>query len=143
MLVVPPAGATDDLAPALRRLRSALPGARLVLLAGSPAERLPPFAADVDEVLTDPARAGTGPALASIERLAAARLDAAIVFTAAGESPFEAAYLAYLAGIPLRAGISAEFGGGVLSPWVRPPPRDTPGAGRHLFLLGELGLGPA
>lgn len=120
LLLVPPAGRTGDLAPALRRLRQTLPDATLVPLTDLP---------------VDPSGA-----LPLVDRLAAARLDAALVFTAEGDSAFEAAYLAYLAGIPVRAGLSAEFGGGVLAPWIRPPPSGTPPARRHLHLLGELGL---
>lgn len=141
MLVVPPARGAGDLAPALRRLRGSLPGATVVLLAGAP-DGAPADPTLADEVLPARALARLDPAglPALVDRLAAARVDAALVLTAEGESAFEMAYLAYLAGIPLRAGLAAEFGGGVLSPWVRPPAHGTPAVRRHLFLLGELGL---
>lgn len=61
--------------------------------------------------------------------------DAAIIFTAAHQSPYRAAYLCYLAGIPLRIAQSHEFGGGVLSHCF-PPPADHP----HWALLQSIGL---
>lgn len=41
--------------------------------------------------------------------------DAAILLTGAGEAPWGPAYLLYLAGVPVRIGRSAEFGGSLLS----------------------------
>lgn len=121
VLVAPPPDDARDFTPVRQRLRHALPHATLIPLADPPA--------------CDPADL-----LAYVDRLAAARLDAALIFTADGDSPFELAYLAYLAGIPVRAGQSAEFGGGVLAPWIRPPPHGTPPVRRHLALLDALGL---
>jgi len=63
--------------------------------------------------------------------------QAAIVFTRPGESPWLLAYTCYLAGVPLRAGQSVEFGGAVLSHPIRPP---DDGADRHLALVEALGL---
>ncbi len=141
VLVVPPVSGPTELGPALRRLRATLPDATLVLLAEH-ADGDDGDATLVDEVVSIGGPMGFNlddlPAL--IERLAAARLDAALVFTAEGETAFEAAYVAYLAGVPLRAGLGAEFGGGVLSSWVRPPPDGCVAAERHLFLLSQLGL---
>ncbi len=141
VLVVPPASGPAELGPALRRLRATLPDATLVLLADH-ADGTDGEAPLVDEVVPIGGPMGFDlddlPAL--IERLAAARLDAALVFTAEGETAFEAAYVAYLAGVPLRAGLGAEFGGGVLSSSVRPPPDGCGAAERHLFLLDQLGL---
>jgi hypothetical protein len=98
---------------------------------------------DVDEVVPDRALARFDLADLSglIAELAAARLAAALVITDERESAFEAAYLAYLAGVRVRAGFAGEFGGGVLAPAVAPPPAGTVGAARHLFLLDALGLG--
>lgn len=129
VLLVPPARGPADLGPALHRLRAALPDATLVLLSSAPCPL-------VDAQLQ--ADDWTQPAV--IERLAAADLDAAIVFTDEHESALEPAYLGYLAGVPLRAGLAAEFGGGVLTLAPRPPPYPLAPARRHLFLLRELGL---
>lgn len=65
--------------------------------------------------------------------------EAAMIFTAPGRSPYAIAYLCYLAGIPIRVGQSIEFGGGVLSHWVKPPLRAV-GAEYHLHLLRSVGL---
>ncbi|MBE9159300.1 hypothetical protein IQ265_21055 [Nodosilinea sp. LEGE 06152] len=43
------------------------------------------------------------------------QFDAAVIFTAPGQSPYTLGYLCYLAGIPIRIGQSCEFGGQVLS----------------------------
>jgi hypothetical protein len=143
LLVVPPAAGCDELGPALIRLRVALPQALVVLLADARAAGR--VAAFVDEVI--PAGAWTRfdarRLAALVERLAGARLDAALVFTAVGETAFEVAYLAYLAGIPVRAGFAVEFGGAVLSPAVPPPPAGVIGPGRHLSLLDALDLSAA
>lgn len=50
---------------------------------------------------------------AMVERLRG--YDAAVVLGAPGEAPWGAAYLLYLAGVPVRVGRSAEFGGSLLS----------------------------
>jgi len=50
-----------------------------------------------------------------VEKLRQLDFDAAIILTNNDESPYPFAYLAYLAGIPIRIGRSREFGGGVLS----------------------------
>jgi hypothetical protein len=65
--------------------------------------------------------------------------DAAVVFTSPGQSPHSAAYLCYLAGIPVRIGRSLEFGGGVLTHWVKTLPEKDP-VDRHLSLLRLIGL---
>jgi hypothetical protein len=71
--------------------------------------------------------------------------EAAILFTAAHQSPYPIAYLCYLAGIPIRIGQSLEFGGGVLSHWVQPPEVDDcdgfshDASHRHLHLLQAAG----
>lgn len=48
--------------------------------------------------------------------------EAALLLTAAGQSPYPLAYLCYLGGIPVRIGQSGEFGGGVLSHCLDPEP---------------------
>lgn len=67
------------------------------------------------------------------------RFDAAILFTPPHQSPYPLAYLCYLAGIPLRLGQSPEFGGGVLSPWVRSEAPLEP-TEHYRFLLASAGL---
>lgn len=50
-----------------------------------------------------------------VEKLRQLDFNAAIILTNNDESPYPFAYLAYLAGIPIRIGRSREFGGGILS----------------------------
>jgi ADP-heptose:LPS heptosyltransferase len=144
VLVVAPACPSEDpsenFVQTLQRVRAALPSASIVLLASGPSAD-PRHASLVDEVVPGDALARLDPARlrSLIERLTAQRFDAALVFTAADETAFDAAYLAYLAGIPVRAGLATEFGGGLLSACVRPPP-ELSGSQRDRFLLDELRL---
>ncbi len=68
--------------------------------------------------------------------------DAAVIFTSPGQSPYPDAYGCYLAGIPVRIGISTEFAGGVLSHWTKPLPNTHP-VDRHVSLMASIGLSDA
>lgn len=140
VLVVSPESVREDFEQTLRDVRAQLQGARFVLLASGPAVD-PAHAALVDEVVPGEALARLDPTglQALIEQLAAARFDAALVFTEPDHTAFDAAYVAYLAGIPVRAGLAAEFGGAVLTARARPPP-DWVGSRRDRFLLDHLRL---
>lgn len=137
------------LGPALRTLRANLPAATITLmasLAGSQVAALLPW---VDDVLVyrtvwqdasgtlsvDPAREQ-----ALIVDIHTRKFDAAIIFTSFSQSPYPPAYVAYLAGIPLRVGQSKEFGGGVLSHWVKSGPDAMHQVDRNLFLLESIGF---
>jgi hypothetical protein len=65
--------------------------------------------------------------------------DVAIIFTDPGQSPYPDAYGCYLAGVPIRVGLSGEFAGGVLSHWFRPVPGAHP-VDRHLALVSSIGF---
>ncbi|PPS42303.1 glycosyltransferase family 9 protein [Chroococcidiopsis sp. TS-821] len=75
-----------------------------------------------------------------IKKIYTLQFDAAIIFTDRFESPYLLAYLCYLAGIPIRVGQSKEFGGSVLSHWVKPPLEDLPKIDPHLYLLDAVGF---
>jgi ADP-heptose:LPS heptosyltransferase len=75
--------------------------------------------------------------LALIAKLHQCAFDASIIFTNPGESPYSLAYICYLAGIPIRIGQSQEFGGGVLSQWVKPKAMLN-SIDHHLFLVDQL-----
>lgn len=134
--------------PALRALRAALPaGARLDLLASPAGASLAPLLEDVDEVHMlqavwqdadgrlplDPARE-----LAAVERFRG--YDAVVVFTSFAQSPWPAAYAAYLAGVPIRVGMSKEFGGSVLTHPLVAPPDEQHQSDRALALLAGVGI---
>jgi lipopolysaccharide heptosyltransferase II len=135
--------------PMARSLRAAWPEAELTLLAspgGAPAAELLPW---YDRVITlravwqdlggrlpfDPDRE-----LALVARLRAGGYDAVFVCTSFSQTPYAAAYAAYLAGIPVRVGHAPDFGGSVLSHPVVPPPDGTHQAERNLALLDALGI---
>ena len=52
------------------------------------------------------------------------------------------AYAAYLAGVPVRVGVSKEFGGSVLSHWLRAPADEQHQSDRALALLASVGVAP-
>jgi hypothetical protein len=72
--------------------------------------------------------------------LAKPQFEAAIIFTEPHQSPYSLAYLSYLAGIPVRIGQSCEFGGGVLSRSIEPPPGSGSSNEYHRHLLCSIGL---
>lgn len=115
-------GSLSVLRPTLEGCRAAWPEAHLTLLVpAAEREDVPGWAANVlaPQTLWTPDLPG---------QLRTGRFDAAVILTAPGDSPHGLGYLCALAGIPLRAGVSAEFGGQALTSWVKPrgadPARD-------------------
>jgi lipopolysaccharide heptosyltransferase II len=115
--------------PALRALKESRPGRRLTLLtspAGVEAARLVP---EVDDVLVYDApwmkatapRADSRPDFALIEGLRRHRFDAAAVFTVCTQNPLPAAFLCFLADIPLRLAHCRENPYQLLTHWVADP----------------------
>lgn len=139
LLVVGP-GDSVLVVPTLR-LRQVLPETVITLLASPNRTQMASLPPGVDQVLLHPGVDGGG--AAAVQDLIAAlqvhQFEAAIIFTGISQSPYPLAYACYLAGIPLRIGQSAEFGGGVLSHWVKPPDKVQP-QDRNLFLLDSVGL---
>lgn len=146
-----------DLVPAARVLRGSLPRARLVLLWPAALTVPAAVARAVDERIDIPslrprgkARAGAKARMSRAARTACERTVAAleaacpagvVVFTERGQAPYLPAYLCCLAGIPRRAALTEELGGGVLTDPLRPPGAEMPAAERYLYLLDALGLG--
>ncbi|MHB1949893.1 MAG: glycosyltransferase family 9 protein [Acidiferrobacteraceae bacterium] len=140
------------LTPALQCLRSAYPEAALTLLASPAGAVVTPLLPWVDDVWAEPALwqdASPSPCfqpLAEMDfvaRLRERRFDMAFIFTSFSQSPYGAAHACYLAGIPVRAGQARDFGGALLSHWVRPGPDELHQAERNLHLLRALGFSPA
>jgi len=137
------------LGPALRAIKATTPDARITLLAspgGASAAQLLP---EVDGTLIWRAVwqdvGGHIPFDAQRERelitlLAERHFDAALVFTSFSQTPHVPGYVCYLAGIPLRAGESKEFGGGVLTTELRGAPDELHQAERNLRLVEALGF---
>jgi ADP-heptose:LPS heptosyltransferase len=137
------------LGPALRALADAIPGVEITLLAspsGSQAARLLPWADGViahRALWQETSRSSTfAPSNERhlIKNLQQRDFQAAVIFTSFAQSPHPPAFLCYLAGIPVRIGESKEFGGGVLSTWVKSPGDDMHQAERNLFLLESVGI---
>jgi ADP-heptose:LPS heptosyltransferase len=134
--------------PALRALKENLPDLHLTLLAspaGSQAAGLLPW---IDDLLTwrvlwqdlgrlpfDPEREWS-----LVERLRDGRFDAALILTSFSQTPYPAAFLCQLAGIPLRAGESKEVGNGELTLFLPSAPDALQQAERNLRLVEVLGF---
>ena len=139
--------------PAFQAVRRALPETRLALLAGPAGCEVGRLDPDIDETILyhapsedvhfrlpqDPDRE-----MATVEALKERGFDAAIIFTSYKQSALPAAYLCYLAGIPLRAAGSFEGPGSLLTHRHRyeetaPPKHETL---RGLELTEFLGFPP-
>jgi lipopolysaccharide heptosyltransferase II len=112
--------------PAMRAFRQTL-GCRVTLLTSAAGAATAPFAPEVDDVIEFGApwmKAGgdaTSADFALLERLRAGRFDAAAILTVYSQNPLPAAYLCYLAGIPLRLAHCHENPYRLLTDWVPDP----------------------
>src|SRR5207237_6760490 len=68
------------------------------------------------------------------------KFDAALIFTSFSQTPYTPGYVCYLAGIPLRAGESKEFGGSTLTTELRGAPDELHQVERNLRLIEHLGF---
>jgi len=137
------------LGPALRAVKETSPEARLTLLAspaGATAVPLLPWINDVivcratwqdvgGHISFDPERE-----LQLINMLSECKIDAALIFTSFSQTPHVPGYVCYLAGIPLRAGESKEFGGNTLTTELRSAPDQLHQVERNLRLVEHLGF---
>ncbi len=143
------AGDIVMMGPALRAIKEANPRAHITLLAspaGATASRLLPW---IDEVIEwraiwqdvgnrmdfDSERE-----FALVHRLREGRFDAALIFSSFSQCPHVPGYMCYLAGIPLRAGDSSEFGGASLSLELRDAPYHMHQVDRNLRLVEAVGF---
>lgn len=134
--------------PAVRALRRAAPRARLTLLAAPAGAAAAPLLPEVDDVLAasvswqqlDPGAMPPGDDLDLVARVAAGRYDAAVILTSFSQSPWPAGYVCRLAGVPIRIGMSREFGGAGLTHWVPAAPDTQHQADRALYLLAQVGV---
>lgn len=142
------AGDVIMLGPALRAVRETAPGARITLLASPAGAAAAPLLPWLDDVLTwraswqDLDRAPCVPEreLALVAQLRAHAFDAALIFTSFSQTPHAPGYACYLAGIPLRAGESKEFGGAILTDELRGASDALHQVERNLRLVEALGF---
>jgi ADP-heptose:LPS heptosyltransferase len=135
--------------PAIHALKQAMPSTSLTLLSspvGAQVGRLNP---DLDDVLVyqapwmepwqelprDSARVQD-----MIARLRAEQFDAAVIFTSFRQSPLPAAYMCYLADIPLRLGATYDGAGSLLTTGHKHPERMMHEVERGLDLVGAIGV---
>jgi ADP-heptose:LPS heptosyltransferase len=137
------------LGPALRAVKETLPQARLTLLASPAGATAAPVLPWIDDTIVwrpvwqdvnghipfDPAVER-----ALINLLAERAFDAALIFTSFSQTPHVPGYVCYLAGIPLRAGDSHEFGGSTLTSELRDTPDELHQVERNLRLVEHVGF---
>jgi lipopolysaccharide heptosyltransferase II len=134
--------------PALHAIKESLPGADLTLLAspvGAQAGRLNP---DIDDVIAyqspqmDPWQQlpqDSAREQRLIAMLKERRFDGAVIFTSFRQSSLPAAYICYLADIPLRLAASIDGSGSLLTTRHRHPPGMRHEVERGLDLVGAIG----
>ncbi|HOG47073.1 MAG TPA: glycosyltransferase family 9 protein [Anaerolineae bacterium] len=134
--------------PAFHAIKETQPGAHLTLLTSPVGAQLMGLDPDLDDVLVynspmsdawlelphTPERE-----LGLVATLREREFDGAIIWTSYHQSPLPAAMLAYLAGIPLRAGATDDGAGSLLTTRHHWPPGLYHEVDRALSLVGALG----
>src|SRR5690242_9016882 len=136
--------------PALHAIKTSLPGARLTLLASPVGAQVAELNPDIDDIIVyeapwmDPWHKlprDSQREQEMIARVRRAHFDAAIIFTSYHQSALPAAYLCYLADIPLRLAASIDGPGSLLTTRHKHPERMIHEVERGLDLVGAVGLG--
>jgi lipopolysaccharide heptosyltransferase II len=135
--------------PAFHAIKTSLPDATLTLLAGPVGAQVARLNPDIDEVIVyqapwmDPWHKlpqDSEREQQMIETLRAGQFDGAIIFTSYHQSPLPAAYLCYLAGIPLRVAASIDGPGSLLTTRHKHPEQMMHEVERGLDLVQALGF---
>src|SRR5947209_13363622 len=135
--------------PALHAIKESLPAAELTLLAGPVGAQVARLNPDLDDVIVyqapwmDPWHKLPQDSQREQKVIATIRerqFDAAIIFTSFRQSSLPAAYLCYLADIPLRAAASIDGPGSLLTTRHKHPERMMHEVERGLDLVGMLGF---
>jgi lipopolysaccharide heptosyltransferase II len=135
--------------PAIRALKQSLNG-RITLLTSSRGKAAAELFPEIDEILVydapwmkaTPERDTSTPDLNLIAQLQKRAFDAAVIFTVFSQNPLAAAFMCYLAEIPLRLAYCRENPYQLLTHWV-PEPDELPHlrheVRRHLDLVEHIG----
>lgn len=135
--------------PALHAIKASLHGVKLTLLASSVGAQVAALNPDIDDIIVynapwmDPWHAlpqDSKREQEMIARVRAQHFDAAIIFTSYHQSALPAAYLCYLADIPLRLAASIDGPGSLLTTRHKHPERMMHEVERGLDLVGAVGL---
>ncbi|MBE3558473.1 MAG: glycosyltransferase family 9 protein [Ktedonobacteraceae bacterium] len=135
--------------PAFHAVKSTLPQARLTLLASPAGAQVGALNPDIDDVIVyqapwmDPWHKlpqESEREQRMITLLRERRFDGAIIFTSFRQSALPAAYLCYLADIPLRVAASIDGPGSLLTTRHKHPERMMHEVERGLDLVGALGM---
>jgi lipopolysaccharide heptosyltransferase II len=136
--------------PAIRALKQSVQGRRITLLTSAAGAQAGALIPEVDEVFTYaapwmkslPAQEERDTEATIIEMLQRSAFDGAVIFTVFSQNPLPAAFLCYLAGIPLRLAHCRENPYRLLTDWI---PESEPQAGirhevqRQLDLVSSVG----
>ncbi len=135
--------------PALHAIKASLPGVHLTLLASPIGAQVAELNPDIDDIIVyeapwmDPWHKLPQDSQREQEMIARVRreqFDAAIIFTSYHQSALPAAYLCYLADIPLRLAASIDGPGSLLTTRHKHPERMMHEVERGLDLVGAVGL---
>lgn len=135
--------------PAIHAIRECLPWAHIGLLASSSGAQVAELDPDIDETIVYEAPwmdvQGTLPLDVLAETrmvaiIAHKKYDGAVIFTSFHQSPLPAAYLCYLAGIPLRHAASIDFPGSLLTTRHKHPEQLIHEVWRGLNLVSAIGF---
>jgi lipopolysaccharide heptosyltransferase II len=115
--------------PAIRALKESGPDRRITLLASPAGAEATALVPEIDDVLVyeapwmkaTPPHVDSTPERGMVNRLRRLRFDAAVIFTVYSQNPLPAAFLCYLAGIPMRLAHCHENPYQLLTHWVRDP----------------------
>lgn len=115
----------ESLKVAMQQVQQAIPHADIMLLCSPVAKQIALSLPNITSILIHEALSEKVSSNSSVQwldlvdQLRSQTFDAAIVFSDRQVSPHTLAYLCYLSEIPIRIGQSQEFGGGVLTEWVK------------------------
>lgn len=135
--------------PAFHAIKNAFPQAHLTLLTSSVGEQVGKLDPDIDEAIVyeapwvDPWQQLPQDSTREqqmIARLRAEHFDAAIIFTSFHQSSLPAAYMCYLADIPLRLAASIDGPGSLLTTRHKHPEQMMHEVERGLDLVSALGI---